>query len=293
MLRKIETMAHSYDSIDVGTRAALEMSPQAIREGLADRARYFTSPDQLAAEFAAHLLDDFRNALGGGRERVAFIIPVGPVGQYQRLASTVAAAGLSLDRLTLILMDEYLDDRGNWISESDPLSFRGHVKLALLEALPGRMRPQLVIPDPREPENIAEVIQRNGGVEVCYAGVGITGHLAFNDPLPDVHDTAYFADLPTRVVPLCEQTRLINAVTASRGNVLRIPRLAITVGMREILASRKLRIYMNRQWQSAALRRMAFGPVTAAFPASLVQLHRDWSLNALEEVVELPEPELR
>ena len=81
--------------------------------------------------------------------------------------------------------------------------------------------------------------------------------MAFNDP-PEPGEKislGEFRNLPTRVVRLSRETRLINSVTACRGNIDRIPALAVTVGMKEILESRKVRIYLNRLWQSAIVRK--------------------------------------
>jgi len=82
-------------------------------------------------------------------------------------------------------------------------------------------------------------------------------------------------------------------VTATRGNIDRIPKTAITVGMKEILESRKIRLYLNRSWQSAIVRKMLHGPITSAVPASLVRRHSDVTVTMTEEVTALTEPTLR
>lgn len=119
--------------------------------------------------------------------------------------------------------------------------------------------------------------------------------MAFNDPPePGEHVSLdEFRRSPTRVVRLSRETLVINAVTAAHGNLDRIPRLAVTVGMKEILASRKVRLYMNREWQAAIVRKMLHGPVTPAVPASLLQEHPDAHVTIAEHVAELPEPSLR
>lgn len=282
----------AYRDLDAQTRAALEMTPEALRTGLGDRAEYFTTNEAMIEAMAAHLLADYRAALAAGRDCVGMIVPVGPVGQYPLLADRARAAGVPLDRLTLFVMDEYLTDEGAWIPEHDPLSFRAHIRRNLLEHLPEEMRPEVVVPDPADPGAVGRRIAEIGGLDASYAGVGITGHLAFNEPMPGCDNPDYFADLPTRIVPLLPETRLINSVTASRGNLARIPRMAVTVGMREILQAKRLRIFMNRHWQCAAIRRLGFGPITAAFPASLAQTHDNWSLHLVEEVLNPPEPVL-
>jgi glucosamine-6-phosphate deaminase len=119
--------------------------------------------------------------------------------------------------------------------------------------------------------------------------------VAFNDP-PEPGETISletFKQLPTRVVRLSRETRLINSITTSRGNIDRIPELAVTVGIKEILESRKVRIYMNRFWQSAIIRKILHGPVTPAVPASLLQEHPDVRFTVADYVTELPEPQLK
>jgi glucosamine-6-phosphate deaminase len=151
-----------------------------------------------------------------------------------------------------------------------------------------------VWPDPRDLGAVARAIERFGGVDVCFGGVGITGHVAFNDP-PEPGERVSleeFRSRATRVVRLSRETLVINSVTAARGNLDRIPRLAVTVGMQEILASRKVRLYMNREWQTAIVRKLLHGPVTPAVPASLLQEHPDVRVTIAECVAEAPEPAL-
>ena len=285
-------MAHSYDDLDPKTQAALGLTRDDLLDKLGTRATFYSSNEWMVQALADQILADYRECLDAGRSQVAMIVPVGPVGQYQLIADRCRAEGISLKQLTLFVMDEYLTDAGQWIPNADPLSFRAHIQRNLLDLLPEDMRPNVIVPDPADPDAVGQEIDRLGGIDVTYAGVGITGHLAFNEPMSGVTNAEYFADLPTRIVPLLPETRLINSVTAARGNMQRIPRVAITVGMREILGARTLRIFMNRHWQSAAIRRLAFGPITAAFPASLAQTHPNWSLHVVDYVLDPPEPEL-
>ncbi len=249
--------------------------------------------------FADDLMDEYLNAKQAGREKVVFIIPVGPVGQYDLWAERCNAEGVGLHDLVLINMDEYLTDDGHdFIPLNDPLSFRKHMQAHFLAKLDPQLAPpheQLLFPDPKDPQSVPGEIERYGGCDVCFGGIGITGHVAFNDP-PEPGETislAVFKQLPTRVIRLSRETRLINSITTSRGNIDRIPELAVTVGMKEILESRKVRIYMNRTWQSAIIRKILHGPVTPAVPASLLQEHPDVWFSVAEYVTELPEPQLK
>lgn len=255
--------------------------------------------ERLVARFADDLMSEYLAAKAIGRDKVVFIVPVGPVGQFELWAERCNAEGVSLADLVIINMDEYLTAAGhNFVPMSDPLSFRAHMERNFYARLDRALAPPPEarhFPDPRKPELTGTMIAELEGVDVCFGGVGITGHLAFNDPPEpgETIDASSFASLPTRVVRLSRETRLINSITAAGGNIDRIPQLAVTVGMKEILESRKVRIYMNRAWQCAIVRKLLHGPITSAVPASLLQRHPDAHVTAVELVTNLPEPELR
>jgi len=277
----------------------LKVAPEDLGAGSPIRTRVVPDAATLTRQFADSLFDEYRAAKEAGRGSVVFIVPVGPVGQFELFAERVNAERLPLLDLVLVNMDEYLAPDGrSLISSDDQLSFRGHMQRNLWQRLDPALAPpieQRHFPDPSDRAGTTRLIERHGGVDVAYGGVGITGHLAFNDPPepgePD--DADAFAALATRVVRLSRETLTINSVTAARGNIERIPLLAITVGMREILGARKVRLYMNRDWQCAVVRKLLHGSVTARFPASLLQRHPDALVTMTRAVTEMPEPSLR
>lgn len=283
-------LGEEYEGVDTATQSALKASEEALLKSQGTRLTVHENAGALRAAMAGALFADISNALAE-KGHATLIVPVGPVGQYDLLAERCARDEFSLADVTFIIMDEYLRADNTWLGADDPLSFRGHMNRFLMQPLPETLRPRLVVPDPAALDEIPRIIDERG-LDFCYAGVGITGHLAFNDPIANLTDAEWFARLPTRIVQLSPETRLINAVTAARGNVQRIPLMAVTVGMKEILAARTLRIWMNRHWQAAALRRMLLGPVTAAFPASLIQHHAKVTVDATREVLAQPDPGL-
>lgn len=258
-------------------------------------------PDDSAVieRFADDILAEYAHAKSQGRDKVVFILPVGPVGQFETVAARCNAQRINLSDLVIINMDEYLTPDGrHFIPLDDALSFRQHMEDHFYARIDPALAPpkeQRIFPDPNDLQNVPRAIEKFGGVDVCFGGIGITGHVAFNDP-PEPGENiplGDFADLPTRVVELSRETRLINSITTSRGNIDRIPRLAVTVGMREILGSRKVRIFMNRLWQSAIVRKILHGPVSPSVPASLLQEHPDVRFVIADYVAELPQPQLR
>ena len=243
-------------------------------------------------DMARTMLNQYLENEAAGRP-TAFILPVGPVGQYRRMARICNLERINLKGLFSFNMDEYLDDEGNWLPLDHPLSFRGHMKRNFTDLLDTELAPppeNIIFPDPHDLDAVPRRIQELGGVDICYGGIGINGHIAFNEPPEPGEECSKqeFAQRPTRALELSRETRLINSVTVADGNRDLIPRLAVTIGMKEILAAREVRLYANRPWQRAIVRRVLHGPVTPAVPCSYLQEHLNASLTMTEFVAQPP-----
>ena len=82
-----------------------------------------------------------------------------------------------------------------------------------------------------------------------------------------------FAALNTRVLPITRETRTVNAIGYQRGDIRGMPEWCITVGMRQILASKAIYIALNREWQHGIAKHVLHDPPQAAIPSSLLQNH--------------------
>ncbi len=225
------------------------------------------------------------------------IVPVGPVDQFPLLARMINEEQIDCRDVMLINMDEYLTPDDEFVPADHPLSFRGYMDRAFYQLLDSGLAPRAanrVFPEPRDGGGLQRLIAERGGVDACFGGIGINGHIAFNEP-PEPGESVTveeFARLPTRALPLSRETCTINSVTVG-GEIGVVPHRAVTVGMKEILAARRLRFYCNRPWQSAVVRRVLHGPITAACPASLLRLHPDATITVADYVARPPDIQLR
>lgn len=274
----------------------LAVQPDQLGRGTNVRVRVLGDMASIARDLAVVMLDE----IVAGRERgrpATFIVPVGPVDQYAILAQMINEKHVDCRDVMLINMDEYLTDDGEWIDENHPLSFRGYMQRLFYDRVNPELAPRKenrVFPHPAPCGEISELIEQRGGCDVCFGGIGINGHIAFNEPPEPGEEVSNeaFASLPTRVLKLTRETRTINSVTVG-GEISVIPKKAITVGMKECLGSRKLRFYCNRPWQSAVVRRVLHGPVTSNCPASFLRTHNDASITVADYVAQLPDIRLR
>ena len=227
-------------------------------------------------EIALEMVNEIEKNNAVGR-RTVFICPVGPVGQYPIFVRLVNERRLSLKNCWFINMDEYLTDDGEWIDESSALSFHGFMNRTVYSRIdPELVMPenQRIFPDPHDPDHIAKVIDELGGVDIAFGGIGINGHLAFNESQDELTPEDCAA-LHTRVLAISRETRTANAIGDLNGAIDAMPKKAVTIGMAEILGAKKIRLGVFRDWHRSVVRQAAYGEVSAHFPATLIQRHPD------------------
>lgn len=104
-----------------------------------------------------------------------------------------------------------------------------------------------------------------GGIGLQLLGLGLNGHVGFNEP-------PCTADAPCRCLELSPMTRHQNA-GAFGGDPDAVPKQAITLGMREILAADRLLLVVTGAAKAKVLARTLQEPPSASLPASWIQHH--------------------
>lgn len=222
-------------------------------------------------------------------KKTVFICPVGPVGQYPYFVDMVNEQKISLKNVWFINMDEYLDDERRWVEPDHPLSFRGFMQRNVYgKILPELLMPeeQRVFPDPENPAAVPKLIEKLGGVDIAFGGIGINGHVAFNEADPSLSNDEFLAQ-KTRVLEITKETRTANAIGDFNGALEDMPNYCVTIGIYEIAHARKIRLGCFRNWHRAVVRRAAYGEKTSDFPVSLLTDHPDINLKITEFVAAL------
>ncbi|MBI3682103.1 MAG: 6-phosphogluconolactonase [Acidobacteria bacterium] len=235
----------------------------------------------LLADLARAIADEIQTANREGRP-VRLILPVGPVGQYPMLVEITNRERLSWRSAWIFQMDEFLDWQGRPLPPEDPLSFEGFLKRELFRKIDPELRMpagQHVVPHPFRIDEFSETLHRVGGADCCFGGVGYHGHVAFNEPVISRWHRVSVEQMRsslTRVVALGDDSIVVQSIHSAGGDCHAIPPMAVTCGMRDILASRKIRLYCAAGERHRAVFRIAVaGPVTADYPVTLVQGHPD------------------
>ncbi len=247
------------------------------------RLKFRLLPDTPAvlAHFARSVAEEIRSH-NERREPTKLILPVGPVAQYSLLAEITNRERINWKNAFIFLMDEFLDWQGRPLAPSHPLNFEACMRSRLIAAIDEDLRPpqdHLVVPHPFRIDEASEKIRAAGGVDACYGGIGFHGHVAFNEPPNTRWAQISVEDLReslTRVVALGSDSIVVQSIGSAGGNAAAIPPMAVTLGMKDILASRKIRLYCAGGERHRAIFRIAVaGEVSTNYPVTLVQGHPD------------------
>jgi glucosamine-6-phosphate deaminase len=117
--------------------------------------------------------------------------------------------------------------------------------------------------------NYDSVIETLGGIDLQLLGLGMDGHIGFNEP-------GVSFNLQTHVVNLHESTINANQKFFEMGE--QVPKQAYTVGIKSILQARKVVMIVSGEEKAEIVREAFLGPVTSTIPASILQLHPDFIL---------------
>ncbi len=213
-------------------------------------------------------------------KRTVMIVPVGPTQQYPILARMINQLKVPLKNVWFFNMDEYLVSTTEVLNFEDKMSFHKRMN----DEFYSRVDEQLIMPisqrlfpEVGKEKEYDELIASLGGADACFGGLGINGHIAFNEAAEenDVISAEEFANLPTRVLPISRETRTINAYGYQRGDLRGMPEYCITIGMKQILNAKKIYIALNREWQHGIAKRAMNDKPQAQIPATLLQGHKD------------------
>jgi glucosamine-6-phosphate deaminase len=231
------------------TKPAIIVSPDRMRNGAK------------AAAFGAARLRDVLNTRGE-----ANIIVATGASQFEMLAALVQEPDIAWDRVTGFHLDEYVG-----LPITHPASFRAYLWQRFHSRLPRPLRAFHYLSGEddavRECARVGTLLKQHP-IDVCFAGIGENGHLAFNDP-PANFET----EQPYLVVNLDDACRRQQLGEGWFPNFDAVPKQAISMSIRQIMKSKTIVITAPDTRKAKAVRDALEGPVTNQIPASILQEH--------------------
>ena len=196
-----------------------------------------------------------------------------PLGTYEQLVEWYNKGDIDFSQVTSINLDEY---RG--LTHDHEQSYWYFMQKHFFSRI--NIRPDHVhVPDGANPNaeeacrEYDRIIEEVGGIDCQLLGIGLDGHIGFNEP-------ADAFQMGTHCVRLTQSTIEANKRFFSSAD--EVPREAYTMGIRNIMQARKVLLIASGEGKAAILKQAFFGPVTPRVPASILQIHQDFTLIADE-----------
>lgn len=191
------------------------------------------------------------------------------LGLYKNLIAEYEAKRLSFKQVKSVNLDEYIglpkeDVNSYYYYMSD--NFFRHIDIDVKNTfIPNGMAEDLQ----KECNNYEEIIKSLGGIDLQVLGIGVNGHIGFNEPETEI-------DSVTHIVELGESTRESNSRFFA--TLEEVPSQALTMGIKTIMNSRQNILLASGVNKAEAIQRLVEGSVDPESPASILQLHPNASI---------------
>lgn len=189
-----------------------------------------------------------------------------PLGTYANLVKKYEMGELDFSKVTSVNLDEYVGLDG-----TNDQSYRYFMNTNLFTKV------NINIENTNVPNGCAEdvaaecqrydrLIESLGGIDLQLLGIGLDGHIGFNEPCGEFIK-------PTNYVTLDPST--IEANARFFESIDDVPTKAITMGMGGIMGAKRVLLIANGKNKKEIIEKAFFGPITPEVPASILQLHPD------------------
>ena len=216
----------------------------------------YESGSRLAAEWLASALREQPDML------LCAATGHSPTRVYELFAQALTSTHTPTDRLRVLQLDEWVG-----LPLDDPATCRAYLRKLLVQPLEVDAARFIGFESDTslaesECERIEAWMRVNGAIDVCVLGLGINGHLGFNEPAQELTAGCHVAQLTdeSRSHPMLA------------GSGVR-PDHGLTLGLRDILTSRCILLLVFGASKAAQLERLLTGGLSTRFPGSFLALH--------------------
>lgn len=170
----------------------------------------------------------------------------------------------SVQHLRIIKLDEW-----GGVPDHHPMTCESYLQEKLIRPL--QIKPDHFISfrsDPADPaqecSRIQDLLNIHGPIDLCILGIGLNGHVAFNEPAEHLNPHCHQAALTP--------SSLSHPMAREMGAA---PRYGLTLGMADILQSKKILLLISGKSKAAITRSLMQQRIDTRLPASLLWLHPD------------------
>lgn len=187
-----------------------------------------------------------------------------PIGLYNKLVEKHKDGNISFNEAKSFNLDEYIG-----IEAENEASYHYFMDQYLFKHIDMKSE-NIYIPDGDATEENAKnydvEIEKAGGVDLQLLGIGVNGHIGFNEPHTPFNSK-------THIIELTESTREANKIYFNKPED--VPTHAITMGIGTIMIAKKVLLLISGKSKQEAYRQLRSGVISEEFPASALHNHPD------------------
>ncbi|MBS3093227.1 glucosamine-6-phosphate deaminase [Candidatus Pacearchaeota archaeon] len=179
---------------------------------------------------------------------------------YKKLISIIDKHPIDLSKITAYSLDEYLFDQPT-------KSFRHFLMKHFFMPLKkyGLNMGHLYFINSQNYLKYSSSISKSGGFDLVLLGIGRNGHIAFNEPGSSINSSCRIVKLKSRTIKNIQKNWKTNIV----------PKKAVTIGVSEILNSKKIFLAAFGKEKSIIVKRAFVDPLSSKVPASYIKKHKN------------------
>ena len=226
--------------------------------------------------------------------KIRAIVPCGPKCWYDPFTRMVNKERVSLRNLIVFHMDECLNWEGKLLAKNDPYNFRTFMEKYFYDPV----SPELAVPLQQRhfptPSAIDTIRLRieEAPIDITLGGWGQDGHVAYNQTRRHAFNKITIEQLRNSDIRIQDNNldTIIALGQRSFGAAYQfVPPMSITLGLKQCLSARKIRLYSDTgTWKQTALRVALFSKETPEYPITLLQTHPDALITATYETASHP-----
>lgn len=189
-----------------------------------------------------------------------------PLGTYKQLIDWYKKGDIDFSEVSSVNLDEYVG-----LDENDGQSYRHYMNENFFDHI-NIDKSNTFVPIgnaedlEKECKKYDKIIEKLGGIDLQLLGIGLDGHIGFNEP-----DDSFAKN--THIINLHDST--IKANSRFFNSIDDVPKQAVTLGLVSIMRAKKILLIASGKEKYEILQKALYGPITPKIPASILQIHPD------------------
>lgn len=198
-----------------------------------------------------------------------------PIGTYRELIRMHEEEELDFSKITTFNLDEYYglssDHEQSYAYFMEKNLFK-HIGINIENTfIPSGINNNII----DECKNYDELIAEKGGIDLQLLGIGINGHIGFNEPREELSVGTHLVDLDKKTVKA--NSRFFNALEE-------VPKQAVTMGLGSIMKAKKILLLASGREKAEIIGKIINGKCSTRIPASILQVHSHVTIVIDEEI---------